>query len=146
MTDKVLEEDEVARKLVNQPEAELRSRWIGWIERRKSGVVYGDPSISDLVGGSGGGHSIIGGGDAGGGGVTGFVVGGSFTLEANSSISANGGNGVSHPDGSGAGGSGGAIRIEAGSIQNLGSLEARGGDAIIWQAWPEPVQVEESSF
>ena len=45
-----------------------------------AGTVYGDESISDLVGGSGGGHMIIGSGDAGGGGGLGFVVDGSFTL------------------------------------------------------------------
>ena len=42
-----------------------------------------------------------------------------FHLESNSTISANGGSGTSHYDGSGAGGSGGAIRIEASSITNL---------------------------
>ena len=39
---------------------------------------------------------------------------------------------ASHYDGSGAGGSGGAIRIEAASISNLGKIEARvmpSGDA-----------------
>ena len=104
-----------------------------------AGTVYGDESISDLVGGSGGGHTIIASGDAGGGGgALGFVVGGSFTLEANASLSANGGTGRSHPDGSGAGGSGGAISIEAASILNSGSIEARGGDAIGSASRPEP--------
>ena len=55
---------------------------------------------------------------------------GSFTLEQNASITVNGGSGSSHYDGSGAGGSGGAVRIEAPSITNFGSIEAKGGDAL----------------
>ena len=95
------------------------------------GLVYGDDLISDLVGGSGGGHAIRGSGNAGGGGgAISFVIGGSFVLDGNGSVSANGGAGTSHSDGSGAAGSGGAIRIEASSISNFGKIEAKGGNAI----------------
>ena len=87
--------------------------------------------ITDLVGGSGGGHAIRGSGNAGGGGgAISFTATGSFTLDANATISANGGAGTSHYDGSGAGGSGGAIRIEAASILNLGAIYAKGGDSL----------------
>ena len=49
-----------------------------------------------MVGGSGGGHAIRGSGNAGGGGgAISFIAGGSFTLEANATISANGGVGTS---------------------------------------------------
>ena len=59
--------------------------------------MYGDDLISKLVGGSGGGHAIRGSGNAGGGGgAISFIVTGSFTLEVNSTISANGGAGSSH--------------------------------------------------
>ena len=51
-------------------------------------------------------------------------------METNSTISANGGHGLSHPDGSGAGGSGGSIRIQASEISNFGKLEAKGGNAL----------------
>ena len=96
-----------------------------------AGITYGDEQITHLVGGSGGGHAILGSGNAGGGGgAIGFEVSGSFSLEANTSISANGGDGFSHYDGSGAGGSGGSIRIKAASILNLGKLEAKGGNAV----------------
>ena len=96
-----------------------------------AGLIYGDDLITDLVGGSGGGHAIRGSGNAGGGGgAISFTATGSFTLDANATISANGGAGTSHYDGSGAGGSGGAIRIEAASISNLGSIHAKGGDAL----------------
>ena len=95
-----------------------------------AGLTYGDDTVKDLVGGSGGGHAIRGSGNAGGGGgAISFHVGGIFKLEANATISANGGAGSSHNDGSGAGGSGGAIRIEANSILNFGSIHAKGGDA-----------------
>ena len=49
----------------------------------------------------------------------------------NATISTNGGAGTSHYDGSGAGGSGGAIRIEAASILNLGAIYAKGGDSLV---------------
>ena len=95
------------------------------------GITYGDESITDLLGGSGGGHTIMGAGNAGGGGgAVSIQATGNFTLQPNTIISVNGGNGTSHADGSGAGGSGGAIRIMAGSISNYGKLEAVGGDAL----------------
>ncbi|MEL0098747.1 MAG: LamG domain-containing protein, partial [Opitutae bacterium] len=82
------------------------------------------------VGGSGGARS--GGRNAdggGGGGALSLVVGGSFILEENATISANGGKGLSSTSASGAGGSGGSIRIEAANISNSGKIEALGGDA-----------------
>ena len=42
-------------------------------------------------------------------GAISFTAAGSFTLDANATISVNGGAGTSHYDGSGAGGSGGAF-------------------------------------
>ena len=59
-----------------------------------------------------------------------MIAEGTFTLEQNASITVNGGSGTSHSDGSGAGGSGGAVRIEATSITNFGKIEAKGGDAL----------------
>ena len=85
--------------------------------------------ISYLVGGSGGARSG-GRGDVGSsGGAISFVVGGSFLLEENATITANGGTGVSRGSSSGAAGSGGSVRIEAANIYNFGRLEALGGDA-----------------
>jgi hypothetical protein len=49
-------------------------------------------------------------------------------LEENATLSANGGIGISKGPGNSSGGSGGAIRIEAANIQNLGRIEALGGD------------------
>ncbi|MDA8775644.1 putative Ig domain-containing protein, partial [Opitutales bacterium] len=96
-----------------------------------SGSIYGDELISNLVGGSGGGHSAIANGNSGGGGgAIGFKVSGSFSLESNGSISVRGGVGQPYESGLGAGGSGGAIRIEAASILNNGILDARGGNVM----------------
>ena len=93
------------------------------------GFIYGDQDITQLVGGSGGGRTGGPSTDAGGGGgALSIVAGGSFILKENATLSANGGNGISHSTGNGSGGSGGAIRIEAANIQNLGRVEALGGD------------------
>ena len=88
-----------------------------------AGVVYGDDSITNLIGGSGGGHSLTGSGNAGGGGgALSFQVTGSISIDSNGTISVRGGDGQPNGDGSGAAGSGGAIRIEAASITNNGLL------------------------
>ena len=94
-----------------------------------TGNIYGDSNLTHLVGGSGGGIS----GDTmgyagGGGGALSLIVGGNFILEENATLSANGGIGLSKGPGNSSGGSGGAIRIEAANIQNLGRIEALGGD------------------
>ena len=95
----------------------------------ETGNIYGDSNLTHLVGGSGGGIS----GDmmgyaGGGGGALSLIIGGDFILEENATLSANGGIGISKGPGNSSGGSGGAIRIEAANIQNLGRIEALGGD------------------
>ena len=94
------------------------------------GVTYGDDKITHLIGGSGGGHAATGTGNSGGGGgAISFLVAGDFRLEGNGSISASGGKGQLDAVSSGAGGSGGAIRIEAANIYNSGRILAQGGDS-----------------
>ena len=93
------------------------------------GETYGDDNLTFLVGGSGGARN--GGRDAdagGGGGALSFTVGGSFSLEGNATLSANGGKGISNTLSTGGGGSGGSIRIEAANISNFGRIEVLGGD------------------
>jgi hypothetical protein len=103
----------------------------GGLNSGVAGITYGDDKITQLIGGSGGGHALSGSGNAGGGGgALSFLVSGSFTLDANATLSVRGGHGQFGSDGSGAGGSGGAIRIEAASITNNGIIDARGGDAL----------------
>ena len=93
------------------------------------GNLYGDSNLTELVGGSGGGRSSGRSANAGGGGgAISFVVGGTFVLEANTTISTNGGDAESLGAGNAGAGSGGAIRIEAANLYNFGRLEALGGD------------------
>ncbi|SVB26295.1 uncharacterized protein METZ01_LOCUS179149, partial [marine metagenome] len=95
------------------------------------GSTYGDEVITYLVGGSGAGHAEGGTGNSGGGGgAIGIRSDANITIQANGSISANGGHGLYVGDRSGAGGSGGAVRIEAANITNLGKISAKGGDAL----------------
>jgi plastocyanin len=92
------------------------------------GAIYGNPAIIPLIGGSGGGASGYGGGEHGGGGAGGgaILISASGSVALNGSIRANGGNGsfVNWP---GEGGSGGAIRIVAHTLQGLGEIQCRGG-------------------
>ena len=94
------------------------------------GHLYGDSNITHLVGGSGGGRSAGRYADAGGGGgALSLIVANTFILEGNATLSANGGKGISKSIGSGSGGAGGSIRIEAQHLLNLGRIETLGGDA-----------------
>ncbi len=92
------------------------------------GAIYGNPAIIPLIGGSGGGASGYGGGEHGGGGAGGgaILISASGSVALNGSIRANGGDGsaVTWP---GEGGSGGAIRIVADTLQGLGEIQCRGG-------------------
>ena len=101
----------------------------GGLNEGSTGFVYGDNNLTHLVGGSGGGRT---GGRlsnaGGGGGAISITAGGTFVLEENSTIAANGGKGISFGIANGAGGAGGVIRIEAGNILNYGRIEVLGGD------------------
>ena len=90
------------------------------------GQPYGDAALSHLLGGSGGGGGDADPGGAGGGAIEFIAHGdGVLSLTTSAKISVNGGDAYrSHSKGGGAG-SGGAIRLEGGSISCLGTLEAR---------------------
>lgn len=85
------------------------------------GTTYGTPSLTPLLGGSAGqgncGHS----GD--GGGAVQIVAGGSISVRQYASINAGGFGGACAT----AGGSGGAILLEAPTVQIAGSIAANGG-------------------
>jgi hypothetical protein len=84
-----------------------------------------------LLGGSGGGGGDTYGGGAGGGAVELFAHGdGALTITSGGKILANGGDTSTSHAQSGGGGSGGAIRLEAGSISISGTLEAKGGNGL----------------
>ncbi len=94
---------------------------------KAQGVVYGDTALTHLLPGSGGGGAYDGRGSgaAGGGAIEFFAHDkGNFVLQQNMSISVNGGSTLG---GTGGSGSGGAIRIEAGSVELYGKLSAAGG-------------------
>jgi len=103
------------------------------------GAIYGNPAIVPLIGGSGGGASSYGGtlnalygsGGAGGGAI---LISASGSVALNGSILANGGDGsfVTWP---GEGGSGGAIRLVADTLQGLGEIQCRGGIAPVFPNW-----------
>ena len=88
--------------------------------------IYGDNNITQLVGGSGGARS--GGRDADGGGGGGISPGcrGILYLRYKRHNISKRRNGGTRGSSSGAGGSGGSIRIEAANISNLGRIEAMG--------------------
>ena len=84
-----------------------------------------------LLGGSGGGGGDAYGGGAGGGAVELFAHGdGALTITSSGKILANGGDTSTSHAQSGGGGSGGAIRLEGGSISIAGTLEAKGGNGL----------------
>lgn len=98
------------------------------------GDVYGGPTLSRLLPGSGGGagatddHSDTSGTGGNGGGII-WISAAEVHLDG--VISARGSAGTVPTDtddsGNGGAGSGGAIRLEAGSISGTGALDARGG-------------------
>ena len=96
------------------------------------GIRYGSGGLDLLMGGSGGGLGH--GGEAGaGGGAIELVATGKVSISSGIRISMNGGTVFVNPtvgaNFSGGAGSGGAVRILADEIENLGIIEVRGGDA-----------------
>ncbi|MBT5380904.1 MAG: DUF5011 domain-containing protein [Opitutae bacterium] len=98
----------------------------------ESPSTYGDPAISTLLAGSGGGSTHRAGGGAGGGGIE-LAAGGAgkVHITATGRITVNGGNAgnENHPETAGAG-SGGAIKLSGVSINNEGVLGASGGVSV----------------
>jgi hypothetical protein len=94
--------------------------------------TYATPELTNhLIGGSGGGGGDTYGGGAGGGAVELFAHGdGALTITSGGKILANGGDTSTNHAQSGGGGSGGAIRLEGGSISIAGTLEAKGGNGL----------------
>jgi hypothetical protein len=94
--------------------------------------TYATPELANhLIGGSGGGGGDAYGGGAGGGAVELFAHGdGALTITSGGKILANGGDTSTNHSQSGGGGSGGAIRLEGGSISIAGTLEAKGGNGL----------------
>jgi hypothetical protein len=94
--------------------------------------TYATAELSNhLLGGSGGGGGDAYGGGAGGGAVELFAHGdGALTITSAGKILANGGDTSTNHAESGGGGSGGAIRLEGGSISIAGTLEAKGGNGL----------------
>ena len=94
--------------------------------------TYATPELANhLIGGSGGGGGNIYGGGAGGGAVELFAHGdGALIITSGGKILANGGDTSTNHAQSGGGGSGGAIRLEGGSISIAGTLEAKGGNGL----------------
>ena len=82
-----------------------------------------------LLGGSGGGGGDVYAGGAGGGAIE-LVAHGDGVLTLSGSIKANGGDTSRQHDESGGAGSGGAIRLEGGSVSISGTLEAKGGNGL----------------
>ena len=109
--------------------------------RSAPGPVYGDPAISQLMGGSGGaagrmdGTEDARGGGAGGGGI---LLAANNSIVVSGQLHARGGQGVTSPSswngGSGGGGSGGAIRLVADYLElTSGSqVKATGGPGGNW--------------
>ena len=93
-------------------------------------LTYGSPDLSThLLGGSGAGGGDWYPGGAGGGAIELFAHG-DGVLTIGGSIKANGGDAAQDDDRAGGGGSGGAIRLEGGSIVASGTLEAKGGSGL----------------
>ena len=90
------------------------------------GQPYGDALLSDLLGGSSGGGGDRDPGGAGGGAIELIAHGdGVLSLTASAKISVNGGDAYRSNSKGGGAGSGGAIRLQGGSISCLGTLEAK---------------------
>ncbi len=88
-----------------------------------AGSVYGNEGIFPLIGGSGGAGQIYGEGGGAGGGAILIALGGTLTL--NGVISATGGAAGYYR----IGGSGGAVRIVAETVDGSGSISVAGGNA-----------------
>ena len=97
-----------------------------------SGIVYGSANLSDLIGGSGGGLGNLGDAGAGGGAIE-LVADGKVLIESGAGILMSGGTVFVNPqvgaNYAGGAGSGGAIRLVGSSVENLGVLDVRGGNA-----------------
>ena len=95
-------------------------------------LTYGEADLSThLMGGSGGGGGDTYAGGAGGGAVELLAHGdGALTITSGGKILANGGDASRSHSASGGGGSGGAIRLEAGSISVAGTLSVKGGNGL----------------
>ena len=96
------------------------------------GMSYGSAGLDEMIGGSGGGLGNLGDAGAGGGALELNATGKVLIGEA-VNISLRGGTVFVHPqfgaNYSGGAGSGGSIKLIGSSIENLGSLDVRGGDA-----------------
>ena len=97
-----------------------------------AGIRYGNGGLDLLIGGSGGG--IGNGGEAGaGGGAIEMISSGTVRIEPGVRVAMNGGTVFVNPtvgaNFSGGAGSGGAVRILATNIENLGVIEVKGGDS-----------------
>jgi hypothetical protein len=91
-------------------------------------AAYGSALLVPLLPGSSGGGAGNGGGN--GGGAVELVAGGTFTMNAGSSVTAGGGGGGpggTIGQGANGGGSGGAILIEATTVSIAGTVAANGG-------------------
>lgn len=91
---------------------------------------YGSARLQTLIGGSGGGGArgttgATGGGGGGGGGA--LLIASSGALSLTGVVNADGGDGGRMDNPYAAGGSGGAIRLTAGTVSGNGQLLARGG-------------------
>jgi hypothetical protein len=92
-----------------------------------AGPLYGNASISPLLGGSSGGSTEDSAGGVGGGAIQ-ISAGASITIAAGAFVHAGGSEGQPGClNGGGGGGSGGAILLEAPSVSIAGSLAANGG-------------------
>jgi hypothetical protein len=100
------------------------------------GVIYGNPTLMPLIGGSGGGGGVGGPilpGSGGGGGGGAILIAASGTINVTGSIAANGGVPVNpgatnaNRGSLGGGGSGGAIRLIATTVSGNGAISAAGG-------------------
>lgn len=103
-----------------------------------NGSVYGNESLTPLIGGSGGGGGaggVLGHGSGGGGGGGAILIAASSTINVTGEILANGGtpgglpswNTVNARGSNGGGGSGGAIRLIATTVNGNGTISAQGG-------------------
>ena len=88
-------------------------------------LIAGSHLINDLLGGSSGGSSDRDGSGAGGGAIQ-LKAAGAIIIKPNVTLSANGGNGAR----SSASGSGGSIRMDAQTIENFGTIEAKSGQGV----------------
>ena len=103
--------------------------WASATEMQQRGRPYGDAELTHLLGGSGGGGGNDDPGGGGGGGAIELIAHGDgvLSLTASAKISVNGGDADIDDYQSGGAGSGGAIRLEGGSISCTGNF---GGEVL----------------